>query len=79
MDSYITSVSINRSFTNIRKEFDKNSKIRYISDFAGYPVTTNNKISYYPIGEAAFEVMLEELKKAENFIFFEYFIVEHGK
>ena len=64
---------------NLRNYYEKNSKIRYISDFAGYPVSTNNKIDYYALGEDAFPVMLEELKKAEKFIFFEYFIVEHGK
>ena len=63
----------------IRKKFKNNSKIRYISDFSGYPVSTNNKIDYYPVGEKAFQVMLEELKKAKKFIFFEYFIVYHGK
>lgn len=63
----------------IRKEFEKNGRIRYISDFTGYPITKNNKIDYYPLGDEAFPVMLEELKKAEKFIFFEYFIVAHGK
>ena len=63
----------------IREEFKDNSRIRYLSDFSGYPVTKNNDVKYYPIGEEAFEVMLEELKKAEKFIFFEYFIVAHGK
>ena len=63
----------------IRKDFEKNSRIRYISDFTGYPVSTNNKIDYYPVGEEAFEVMLKELKKAKKFIFFEYFIIQHGK
>ena len=62
----------------IREEFENNGKLRYISDFTGYPVTKNNDISYYPLGEEAFKVMLEELKKAEKFIFFEYFIVNHG-
>lgn len=64
---------------NIRKEFKNNSKLRYISDFAGFPVTKNNKVSYYKLGEKVYEVILEELKKAEKFIFFEYFIVAHGK
>ena len=63
----------------IREEFKDNSRVRYLSDFSGYPVTKNNDVKYYPIGEEAFEVMLEELKKAEKFIFFEYFIVAHGK
>ena len=63
----------------IREEFKNNSRIRYLSDFSGYPVTKNNDVEYYPIGEEAFEAMIEELKKAEKFIFFEYFIVAHGK
>lgn len=63
----------------IKKDFEGNSRIRYLSDFTGYPVSKNNKIDYYSLGEIAFVVMLEELKKAEKFIFFEYFIVAHGK
>ena len=62
----------------IRKEFKDNSRIRYLSDFSGYPVTKNNEVTYYPLGEDAFKAMLEELKKAEKFIFFEYFIVNQG-
>ncbi len=62
----------------IRDKFEDNGKIIYLSDFAGYPVTKNNDITYYKIGEEAFSAMLEELKKAEKFIFFEYFIVAHG-
>ena len=63
---------------NQREIFEKNSKVRYICDHAGYPVSTNNKVDYYPVGEKAFQAMLEELKKAKKFIFFEYFIVAHG-
>ena len=63
----------------IREEFKDNGKLRYISDFSGYPVTKNNDVNYYKVGEEAFDVMLEELKKAEKFIFCEYFIVANGK
>ncbi len=63
----------------IQSEYKNNSKIRYLSDFSGYPVSKNNDVEYYPLGEIAFEAMLDELKKAEKFIFFEYFIVAHGK
>ena len=63
----------------IRNEFKSNSSLRYLSDYTGYPVTKNNDITYYPLGELAFEDMLVELKKAEKFIFFEYFIVAKGK
>ena len=63
----------------MQEELKNNSRIKYLTDFSGYPITTNNDINYYPIGEEAFEAMLEELRKAEKFIFFEYFIVAHGK
>ena len=64
---------------SIRKEINNNSRIRYITDYTNYPVTTNNDVSYYPLGEIAFKEMLKELKKANEFIFFEYFIVAPGK
>ncbi len=63
----------------IRKKLENNSRIKYLTDFSGYPATTGNDVTYYPIGEKAFESMIEELKKAKKFIFFEYFIVAHGK
>ena len=44
-----------------------------------YPVYKSSQIKYYPMGEQAFEAMLEELEKAESFIFFEYFIVNEGQ
>lgn len=63
----------------IREEFKDNSRMRYLSDYSGYPVTCNNDVSYYPLGEEAFKVMIKELKKAKKFIFIEYFIINHGK
>lgn len=64
---------------SIRKEINNNSRIRYITDYTNYPVTTNNDVSYYPLGENAFKEMIKELKKANEFIFFEYFIIAPGK
>lgn len=52
---------------------------KYIVDYAGYPVYKNTTTQYLSPGEAFFEVLIEELKKAEHFIFMEYFIVEEGK
>ena len=63
----------------IRKMYEDNSIIRYISDYAKFPVTINNDVDYYPLGEEAFPVMLNELKKAEKFIFMEYFIYTPGR
>lgn len=38
----------------------------------------NSKLKYYSLGEDMHKDMLEELKKAEKFIFLEYFIIEDG-
>ena len=35
-------------------------------------------MTYFPNGEDAFPVMLEELKKAKHYIFLEYFIIAEG-
>ncbi len=43
-----------------------------------YPVYDKTQVTYFPSGEAKFEALLEELKKAEKFIFLEYFIIEEG-
>jgi cardiolipin synthase len=40
---------------------------------------TNTAITYYPTGEELFQAMLEDVKKAERFIFLEYFIVDEGE
>lgn len=45
----------------------------------GFPVYKNSTAQYFPTGEACYEVMLEELKKAKHYIFMEYFIVADGK
>ena len=44
---------------NIEKEIqDKNlGQLRYISEFAGFPVTKNNEVKYYPLGDDVFPVM----------------------
>lgn len=62
----------------IYDEIRENGRLRYISDFAGFPVTKNNDVTYYPLGELAFKAMLEELEKAREFIFLEYFIINNG-
>lgn len=62
----------------IREEIKDNSRLRYIANYAGYPVTKNNDVMYYSKGELAFNDMLKYLEKAKSFIFLEYFIINHG-
>lgn len=41
-------------------------------------VYQNTQVHYLPLGEKKLEVLLEELEKAEKFIYLEYFIVSEG-
>ena len=50
----------------------------YLSRSGCFPVYGNTEVRYFPQGEAKFAAMLEELEKAEEFIYFEYFIIEEG-
>lgn len=54
------------------------TQIKYLQDFAGFPVYTDTQTRYLSPGEKKLKVLLEELKKAEKYIFLEYFIVQEG-
>ena len=58
---------------------ERRGQFRYISDSSGFPFYENTGFDYYPLGDEGYPVMLEELKKAEKFIFIEYFIIEEGE
>ncbi|MGL5540651.1 MAG: cardiolipin synthase [Erysipelotrichaceae bacterium] len=51
----------------------------YINRNAGFPLYRHTETRFLPTGEIKFEVMLEELEKAEKYIFMEYFIIMEGK
>lgn len=67
-----------------RKELEKidtgaSIQSAYIRDCAGFPVHNQTTSEYYPVGDEMFADMLEALKKAEHFIFLEYFIIHEGR
>ncbi len=49
---------------------------RYIKDVAKYPVYRNEYLRYHSDADIALNELIEQLKKAEKFIFMEYFILE---
>lgn len=51
----------------------------YLSQFGEGELFSHTTSEYFPLGEEAFAAMLEELEKAEKYIFMEYFIVSEGK
>lgn len=68
---------------NVQKRlFDQDPQVahmaQYIEAYGGYRAYEDTRAKYFPIGEEKFREMLVQLKKAEKFIFMEYFIVEEG-
>lgn len=68
----------------VRKELKEadpgvSNQSSYIRDYAGFPLQNHTSTKYYPVGEAMFADMLEDLKQARHFIFLEYFIIHEGK
>lgn len=52
--------------------------MRFLFNASGYPAYDNSSAVYYPSGEEAFASMLEELRRAERYIFLEFFILDSG-
>ena len=50
----------------------------YLYHATGFPAYDNTQTEYFSSGEAAYERMLEELRKAERYIFLDYFIIGQG-
>lgn len=55
------------------------AQIRYLQQYAGFPIYDSTEIRYYPSGESLWRAMLDEIGKAERYIFLEYFIIEEGQ
>ena len=54
------------------------SLAKYMSVYGGYPMVKNTQVQYFTCGEEKFASLIEELEKAEKFIFLEYFIISEG-
>jgi len=61
---------------NIHPDFRTNAY--YLQEFAGYPVYGNTRQLYLASGEDFFYKILEEMKKAQKYIFLEFFILKEG-
>ncbi len=51
---------------------------RFISHNGGFPVYHSEGAKYFSSGEEMWNVMLDELSNAKDFIFLEYFIIDEG-
>ncbi|MBQ7975636.1 MAG: PLDc N-terminal domain-containing protein, partial [Clostridia bacterium] len=55
------------------------SQMKMLKTISDSHVFVKTKQDYFPLGEDMFSILLEDLKKAEKFIYMEYFIIEDGK
>ncbi len=70
----------NETREKLRKENPQMGQLaHYLYNCDNSPVYQNTQITYYPLGDEQFPAMLEELWKAEKFIFIEFFIVSEGR
>lgn len=49
--------------------------VKYLHKYSGYPAYKNTSVKYYSLGDYMFEDIKKELRKAEKFIFMEFFII----
>ncbi len=54
------------------------AQAKMLCEIADTHLFTNTKQTYFPLGEDMHEGLIEDLKKAEKFIYMEYFIIEEG-
>jgi len=52
--------------------------VRYLEQ-AGFSLCRNGGSQYFPVGEDMWTDMLQQLERAEKYIFLEYFIIEEGE
>lgn len=45
---------------------------------AQFPIYSNTEVTYFTLGDDMLPALLEDLKKAERYIFMEYFIIDEG-
>lgn len=74
---YVQDASVSREIECDHSDIQ--GQYNYIVNHAGFPFYHNCRFDYYPFGEKGYPVMLQELKKANRFIFLEYFIIEEGE
>ena len=67
-------------FNRIKEEEPRiGQTLQHLSESTHFPILYNGSAKYYPFGELAFADMCEDLKKAEKYVYLEYFIIEAGK
>lgn len=68
------------TYSAIKKESPETAElVYYLNNSGAFPATTGNEVTYFPLGEDKYAALIDDLLKAEKFIFLEYFIIDEGK
>lgn len=62
-----------------QKHPERLNTVRYMNKVSGHNAYRAGAATYFPVGEEKFASLLNELEKAERYIFIEYFIIKEGK
>ncbi len=60
------------------RDINAANQSRYINSYSFSPVYQNTTSEYLSPGERMYERLLQEMKKAERYIFLEYFLIQEG-
>ena len=52
---------------------------RYVNRSGCFPVYDKTAVRYFPLGDELFPALLEELEKAESFVYLEFFVIDEGE
>jgi len=75
---YLTQVPVNNVIETLNNPIDK-QVARVINAKSGFPCVKGSALKYYTDGEPYFNDMLEDMKKATDYIMLETFIIAEGK
>ena len=59
-----------------RESAGRGQSLRYLTNYSCYPVYQNTDVTYYDEAIKGLDAQLEDLSKAEKFIFMEYHAIE---
>ncbi len=68
--------TIERELVDARQEY---GIFKYIYEDGHYPSYDDACVKYLPSGEEKFKELMDQLRRAEKFIFLEYFIIDRGQ
>jgi len=54
------------------------TQINFLQQFAGFPVYNHTEYEYFSQGKTMFKSLIDEINKAEKYIFMEYYVIEEG-